>query len=103
MWHAVQHWLAYVTGSENTSGAPPNYNFWSGFGSDLSEIAIAGALFGVVRKYNCHVKRCWRIGRHPVDGTTFVVCRRHHPEDKPTAAEIRARWHIYVGSRPGKG
>ena len=102
-WHGVQHWLAYMTGSENSSGAPPNYNFWSGFGSDLSELALAGGLLGMVRKYNCHAKWCWRIGRHPVEGTAFVVCRRHHPEGKPTAADIRARWHLYVGGRPGKG
>ena len=95
------HWLSHFLGLDNLSG--PYYGFWSGFGSDLSELAIAGGLYGVLRKYNCHVRRCWRSGRHPVEGTTFTVCRHHHPEGKPTAADIRARWHLYCGSRPGKG
>ena len=75
-WHLIQHWLAYETGSENTSGAPPNYNFWSGFGSDLAELTLAGGVLGLWRKHNCHQKGCPRIGRHTVDGTPW--CNRHH-------------------------
>ena len=80
------HWLAVHTGTVNEGG--PYYGFWSGFGSDLGEIAIIGGLIGIYRKHNCHVKGCWRVGRHPVDGTTFVVCRPHHPDEKPTAADV---------------
>lgn len=82
-YHIVQHWLAYMTGSENTSGAPPNYNFWSGFGSDLGEVTIVGAMLAVFKKHNCHTRWCLRIGRHeftdPSTGVIYLLCRRHHP------------------------
>ncbi len=78
LYHAVQHWLAYETGSENTAGAPPNYNFWSGFGSDLGEATLVAAVLGIYHKHNCHQKRCLWIGRHLVDGTPW--CNRHHEE-----------------------
>jgi hypothetical protein len=64
------------------------YQFWSGIGSDIGEVVIIGGLYGLLRKHNCHAKGCWRIGRHPVDGTNYIVCRRHHPDDKPTAEQI---------------
>jgi hypothetical protein len=89
-WHPLQHWFLHYTGSDNTSGTW--YGFWSGFGSDLSEIMIVGALLAVLRKHNCHVHGCWRIGRHPVEGTGYVVCRRHHP-DPPLSAEHVTRRH----------
>jgi len=72
----VQHWLTVHTGSSNTAGTPPNYNFFSGSGSDISELAIVGAVLGAYRKSNCHQPGCWRIGRHHVDGTPW--CDRHH-------------------------
>jgi hypothetical protein len=70
--HLIAHWL----GLDNLSG--PVYGFWSGFGSDIGELAVLGALYGLVRKHNCHQRRCWRIGRHVVDGTPW--CDRHHED-----------------------
>lgn len=64
------------------------YAFWSGVGGDIGEAAILGALLSNVRKHNCHVRGCWRIGRHPVAGTEFVVCRRHHPNGAPSHSEV---------------
>lgn len=82
-------WLIHVSGIDNESGR--FYAFWSGLGSDLGELAIIGALFGAYRKHNCHVHRCWRLSRHPVDGTPFLVCRKHHPtiDAAPTAEQVR--------------
>lgn len=77
-------WLAHVLGLDNASG--PAYLAWSGFGGDLGYLAIVGTL---VHRHNCHVRGCLRIGRHPVAGTDFVVCRRHHPDGAPTAADVR--------------
>jgi hypothetical protein len=71
---AVLHWL----GLDNGSGAP--YLWWSGFGSDLSELAIFGAVIGGYRKHNCHIDKCWRLGKHPITGTPYTVCARHHPD-----------------------
>lgn len=80
--------LAHILGLDNASGCW--YLFWSGFGADISELAIVGAIVGLLRKHNCHARRCWRIGRFTVAGTAFVVCGRHHPDPVPTAADISA-------------
>ena len=53
------------------------YGFWSGFGSDLGELAIILAIW---KKLNCHVDGCKRIGLHHVAGGHYIVCRRHHPD-----------------------
>lgn len=82
-------WFLHLTGADNGSG--PWYLFWSGFGANFAEFTLVGGILGLFWKHNCHVKGCWRIGRHPVEGTGYVVCRRHHPEDAPTPAQVRQR------------
>lgn len=62
------------------AGNGPYYGFWSGFGSDLAEFGIIGALIANYRRHNCHVRGCWRVAKHPVDGTPYITCRRHHPD-----------------------
>jgi hypothetical protein len=85
----VNHWLGVHTGTVNESG--PYYGFWSGFGSDLAEFGILGAIgtaiYQLVKKYNCHEPGCWRVGTHPAAGGEFLLCYRHHPDyhgTKPT-------------------
>jgi hypothetical protein len=68
------HWLAVHTGTVDEGG--PYYGFWSGFGSDLGEVTLIGAVLGTYYKHNCHRRGCWRVGRHMVDGTPW--CNRHH-------------------------
>jgi hypothetical protein len=97
------HWLQHFFGFDAGQGNGTHYLFWSGAGSDLGEIAILGAILGAWHRVNCHVKGCWRIGRQHVEGTTYVTCRKHHPEDKPTASHICERYHLYLGKRPGRG
>lgn len=83
------NWLAHVLGLDNVSG--PWYAFWSGAGSDLSELAIIGAAWVWVRKHNCHARGCLRLARHPVEGTPYVACAKHHPDvpdGGPSAAQI---------------
>lgn len=82
----VGHWLAHLFGLDNGSGGL--YLFWSGIGGDVSQVAVLLGLVGMWRKHNCHVHRCWRLARHPVAGTGWVVCRRHHPTDPPSAADV---------------
>src|SRR5215471_5194540 len=91
------HWLGVHTGTLNEPG--PYYGFWSGFGSDLEEFGILGAIgaaiYQLVRKYNCHEPGCWRIGQHPAAGGQFLLCYRHHPDyqgKKPTH-ELIQRLH----------
>jgi hypothetical protein len=76
--------LAHVFGSDGRSW----YNFWSGFGADIGEVAFIGAAVGVYRKHNCHVHRCWRIAKQQVVGTSWMVCHHHHPEGRPTADQV---------------
>jgi hypothetical protein len=74
----LRHWTAIHIGSTKESG--PYYGFWSGFGSDISEGAIAVGLYTGIRKVNCHSKMCWRIGHHPLEGTPYHLCKLHHPD-----------------------
>jgi hypothetical protein len=68
-------WLQRLFGASNTSGVA--YGFWSGSVSDISEVALFGALIGLYRHHNCTVKGCPRIGHHKVEGTNYKTCHRH--------------------------
>lgn len=61
------HWLGL------SGGIPAAW--WQGPGSCLSYLSVVAALW---RKHCCHQARCWRIGRHQVDGTPW--CDRHHQD-----------------------
>lgn len=97
-------WLYVHAGLGDAGGSW--YLFWSGIGSDLTELAFLGALIGAWRRHNCHQRRCWRIGRYKVDAAT-IVCRRHHPDPEVRrgldSARITERYHLYLGTRPGRG
>lgn len=96
----MPHWLLHFLGVDSGSG--PAYLFWSGFGANFGEFAIAGGLFTLIRKHNCEVHRCWRLGRH-VTAAGQHVCRRHHPDGHLTAEGVRKAHHLYIGDRPGRG
>jgi hypothetical protein len=98
------NWLAHVLGLDSASGYW--YLFWSGIGSDITELAIVGALVSVYRKHACHEPWCVRLGRHPVEGTPFAACRRHHPAlkgEKPKRGHMTAAWHAARRSRSDVG
>jgi hypothetical protein len=93
----VGHWFQVHTGTINEPG--PYYGFWSGFGSDLEEFGILGAIgaamYQLVKKYNCHEPGCWRVGQYSAADGQFLLCYRHHPEyhgKKPTH-ELIERLH----------
>ena len=81
------HWLAHVLGMDNGSGGW--YLFYSGFGANFGELAIVAALLAVIRKHNCEVHRCWRLGRHKT-AAGHMACRKHHPDDRLTADAVAA-------------
>lgn len=79
---------------------PDGYNFISG---PLADITLLGGAYAIFRRHNCHAKGCWRIGRHAVAGTGYIVCRKHHPHATPTAEEILAQHRnaMYSAASPG--
>jgi hypothetical protein len=88
-WSHLVHWLEVHTGTVNEPG--PYYGFFSGFGSDLGEVALIGGLITFVRHANCGAPGCWRLGKHPTADNIHRLCRHHHPElmgHKPTIEEI---------------
>lgn len=102
-YHDWQSWAAYETGSRNTAGTPPNYNYWSGFGSVFPwGMGIVAGLWTRVyqnaRARNCHTHGCWRIGNYP--SGDYRVCKRCHFEVHGTHSTIE---HIrdHVARRGG--
>lgn len=56
-------WLLHSLGIDDTAG--PWYAFWSGFGSDVGELAIIGGLLAVVRKMVLHhAERLAQAAKH---------------------------------------
>lgn len=99
------HWLQLHTGIINEPG--PDYGFWSGFGSDLEEFGIIGAIgaaiYQLFKKYNCHEPGCWRVGQYPAAGGQFLLCYRHHPDyrgRKPTHELIERLHREHLSARP---
>lgn len=91
-YHQWQHWLAYATGSYNTSGVAHNYNAFSGSLSDVGQYTIATSLITssalLWRAHTCHaVWWCWRHGHFVLQGTPYRLCAKHHPQDVPTVEE----------------
>lgn len=82
MLHGILVWF----GVTNASGTA--YLAWSGILSDISEFAVFLAIMAWCRKHNCHVNRCWRFAIHPVKGTPHIVCRKHHPDNAPSAQQV---------------
>lgn len=92
IWSALLHFFGVEPRTPSTA-----YNAWSGILSDVSEFAIIGFLIDHVRRMNCQVTGCYRIGHFPVDGTPFKVCRAHHPQ-VPTDGPITVE-HIAAAGR----
>lgn len=69
------HALLHIAGLDNASGRW--YLWWSGIGADLTLLAAPVVW---LRRHNCEIHRCWRLGRHKTE-TGHMVCRMHHPDD----------------------
>lgn len=92
------HWL----GTDN--GNNPLYLFYSGLFTVL--VFAAGKAVDAyqnARRHNCHEPRCWRIGHAVVDDKGTLSCWHHHPEGHPQRGHIRRRYHLYAGSKRGRG
>lgn len=97
-------WAGHFFGTSDETG--PGYGFFSGVGSDIGEVTIIGGAILFYRHHTCHVdapKFCWRPGRHPVDGTPYRACKRHHPlvEESVTAEVIAGARTAHVDAAGG--
>jgi hypothetical protein len=63
---------------------PWTYQLYSGFLPALTVFSLLSLLVGAWHHVNCHQDRCWRVGRHKVDGTPW--CNRHHGHAREKAA-----------------
>lgn len=70
----IAHWFWLFTGARNEGG--DIYGLWSGFGGAVPDFLILGGFVTFLRRHNCHQHRCWRLGRHTVDGSPW--CNHHH-------------------------
>lgn len=77
-------WLLTLLGLDGSKGT----DFWGGLGSVL--FTLLPLLSAYFYHHNCHVKGCWRLGKHVVNGTPYVVCRKHHPDigEAPSAEDV---------------
>jgi hypothetical protein len=73
-WSHVRNEFFVLLGSRNEAGG--YYGLWSGFGGALPDVLIFTAMAGWYWHKTCHISRCWRPGRHLVDGSPW--CGRHH-------------------------
>lgn len=82
------HWLLVHAGITNVSGRW--YGFWSGIGSDIGQVTLLGGGVALWSRHTCHVTGCHRWARHPVQGTPYATCAKHHPDvpDKVTPEHI---------------
>lgn len=94
--HLIAHWL----GLDDPGGSW--YLAWSGILADIGELAIVGGLVTLVRRHNCEVRKCWRMGRH-VTAAGHYVCRAHHPDGPLTALAVRNAHYRCLGKQPGHG
>lgn len=73
-WPHVRNEAFVLIGSRDAAGGW--YGTWSGFGGALPDVLLLSALAGWYVHHACHVSRCWRPGRHRVDGSPW--CGKHH-------------------------
>lgn len=92
-----RNWLGFSKAAYFQDGQ--NYAFYSGIGPMLiTAIGLSTLIAGAWRHFNCHVDGCPRIARFHVDGTTFKVCKFHHPEDAVREGKV-THHHIIMAHR----
>ncbi|MGH7156849.1 MAG: hypothetical protein ACREGG_01940 [Candidatus Saccharimonadales bacterium] len=64
-----------------------NQPTWVSNVSNLTSITVLGVVVGLYKRFNCNQPRCWRIGHHKVDGTTYRTCSKHTTLEYHTALQ----------------
>jgi hypothetical protein len=83
IWSAAAHPWGWLYGFgvhpyPASSSTPWTYQLLSGFVPALTVLGLVTLIAGAWHHVNCHEDRCWRIGKHKVDGTPW--CSRHHEQ-----------------------
>jgi hypothetical protein len=84
----VKHWLAWRFGTGTwpvPQGTGWPYQLESGFVPALTVLTLLGALTSMWHLHNCHSDRCWRLGKHKINGTPW--CSKHEDEGRRYQAE----------------
>lgn len=63
------------------AGTPWTYQLLSGFVPALTVLTLLGSVLSLYHLHNCHEDRCWRLGKHRVNGTPW--CGRHAVNARP--------------------
>lgn len=73
------HWYSFLFADHG-----PFYGPVSGWVGDLALLSVP---LTMIRHRNCHVKGCWRFGKHPHG--PYLLCAKHHPDvpDEPVTTE----------------
>ena len=76
-WHEFFPWFLHVTGT--ASEASRWYAFWSGFGSDIGEVTVVGALGNMTRRAaQMHVRVLAQNAQHHRE--RLAQDKQHHAE-----------------------
>jgi hypothetical protein len=59
---------------------------------NIIQVASGFVALWAVRKINCMTKRCPRIGRHLVKGTTYHTCGKHTTAEQHTKLHAMHAW-----------
>lgn len=83
VWSMVTHWLGWRF-AMGLWPVPPGtgwpYQLESGFLPALTVLSLATLVTGAWHLHNCHSGRCWRLGKHRINGTPW--CTRHEAEGR---------------------
>lgn len=72
-------WIHFLQETGISSSSSRAYNAWSGFLSDVGEVALIGGLIHLARARNCSVTHCRKLHTFAVAGTPWRACKLHHP------------------------
>lgn len=81
----IHHILSAIASTWH-NGNGRGYLFMSGDAGDLVYLSVLVALWRHALAHTCHVKHCYRV-QWKQHGD-FILCKKHHPHDEPTADQI---------------
>jgi hypothetical protein len=85
--------LAFAIGIRPApAGTPYTYQLWSGFVPAMAIGSVFTGLIGALRHKNCHVTRCWRMGRFPLADGHYKVCHVHHHDENVKGKKVTAEY-----------